>query len=221
MLRHLNDEIAAMDDRNEALYEEADPKGIVVSAPGIGVTLAAGIMGRLGDPDRFINLAGVRSFTGIVPKIDQSGLEDRHKGLTKAGDPGLREALFLAANLARTVDPTLAARYHRLVVDEGRHHISAVCSVAAVMVTRIAACWRRGGALRLRDVDGREISEAEGRKICAARYKVSAEVRSARRHVGKAKQQNRRVGRGSKESTEAAPASNPPITDAIPVAGAA
>jgi len=27
--------IAAMEDRIEALYEEADPKGIVVSAPGI------------------------------------------------------------------------------------------------------------------------------------------------------------------------------------------
>ena len=75
----------------EALYEEADPKGIVVSTPGIGITLSAGILGRLGDhPNRFANLAGVRSFTGIVPKIDQSGLANKHKGLTKAGDPGLR-----------------------------------------------------------------------------------------------------------------------------------
>lgn len=214
LIRHLNDEIAAMDDRIEALYEEADPKGIVMSAPGIGVTLAAGILGRLGDPDRFVNLAGVRSFTGIVPKVDQSGLADRHKGLTKAGDPGLREALFLAANLARSVDPTLAARYHRLVVNEGRHHISAVCSLASVMVTRIAACWRRGEHYVLRDIDGREITEAEGRKICAGQYKVSAEVRAARRNAGKAQHLKRRAGRGSKESTEAAPASDPPGVEA-------
>jgi len=72
----------------EALYEEADPKGIVVSTPGVGVTLSAGILGRLGDPNRFANLAGVRSFTGIVPKIDQSGPANRHKGLTKAEIPG-------------------------------------------------------------------------------------------------------------------------------------
>jgi len=45
------------------------------------------------------NLAGVRSFTGIVPKIDQSGLADHHGGLTKAGDPGLRQALYLAADV--------------------------------------------------------------------------------------------------------------------------
>lgn len=217
LLRHLNAEIAAMDDRNEALYEEADPKGIVASCPGIGVTLASGILGRLGDPDRFANLAGVRSFTGIVPKIDQSGLKNSHKGLTKAGDPGLREALFLAADLARRADPTLAQRYHRLVVDEGRHHISAVCSIASVLVTRIAACWRRGERYVLRDVDGTEITEAEGRKICSERYKVSAEVRAARKRAGRA-QQMKRAGRGRKESTKAAPASDPPTANAIPEA---
>ncbi len=157
----------------------------MVSTPGIGVTLSAGILGRLGDPSRFANLAGVRSFTGIVPRIDQSGLANRHKGLTKAGDPGLREALFLAADLARKADPTLAARYHRLVANEGRHHTSAVCTLAAVMATRIAACWRRGDHYILRDVDGSEITEAEGRKICAERYKVSAEVRAARREIVK------------------------------------
>ena len=215
LLRHLDAEIAAMDDRIEALYDEADPKSIVVSTPGIGVTLSAGILGRLGDPDRFANLAGVRSFTGLVPKVDQSGLEDRHKGVTKAGDPGLREALFLAADLARKVDPTLAARYHRLVVHEGRHHTSAVCTLAAVVATRIAACWRRGETYVLRDVDGREITEAEGRAICAERYRVTADQRAARRHMGKARQLKQRAGRGSKESTKAAPASDPPAADAI------
>ncbi|MGH9276929.1 MAG: transposase [Acidimicrobiales bacterium] len=182
LVRLLNAEIAAMDDRIEALYDEADPKGIVVSTPGIGVTLSAGILGRLGGPDRFANLAGVRSFTGLVPKVDQSGLENRHKGVTKAGDPGLREALYLAADLARKVDPTLAARYHRLVVDEGRHHVSAVCTLAAVLATRIAACWRRGETYVLRDTEGNEITEADGRAICAERYKVSAAVRQARRN---------------------------------------
>ena len=221
LLRHLNGEITAAEDRIEALYDEADSKGIVVSTPGIGVTLAAGILGRLGDPDRFANLAGVRAFTGLVPKIDQSGLEDRHKGVTKAGDPGLREAVYLAADLARKVDPTLAERYHRLVVDGGRHHVSAVCTIGAVLVTRIAACWRRGERYVLRDVDGSEITEAEGRKICAGRYKVSADVRAARRRAGTAQKLKRRAGRGSKESTKAAPASDPPSVEAIPVAGAA
>ncbi len=41
------------------------------------------------------------------------------------GRPGAAEAVYLAADLARKVDPTLAERYHRLVVDGGRHHVSA------------------------------------------------------------------------------------------------
>lgn len=68
LLRNLNAEIAAMDDRNEALYEEADPKGIVVSTPGIGVTLAAGILGRLGDPTASPTWPGCGPLLGWCPR---------------------------------------------------------------------------------------------------------------------------------------------------------
>ena len=43
LIKTLDAEMASLDDRIAALYEQADPAGIVVSAPGIGVTLAAGI----------------------------------------------------------------------------------------------------------------------------------------------------------------------------------
>ena len=84
----------------------------------------AAILANAGDFNRFANLAGVRSFTGFVPKIDQSGLVAAHKGITKAGDAGLRQALYLAADHARHIDPTLAQRYYRLVMVEGKHHNS-------------------------------------------------------------------------------------------------
>ena len=86
--------------------------------------------------------------------------------------------------------------------------------MAAVLVTRIAACWRRGERYVLRDVDGTPITEAEGRRICAQHYKVPENVRTARRRAGTA-QKLKRAGRGSKESTKAAPASDPPDLDAI------
>jgi len=210
VINSLGAEIAAIDDRIAVLYQQADPDGIVRSAPGLGVTLAAGILGRTGDLNRFANLAGVRSFTGIVPKVDQSGLTDNHKGLTKAGDPGLRQTLFMAADQARKVDPTLAARYRRLVVDEGKHHVSAICSIAPVLLTRIAACWRTGQHYILRDVDGTEITQAEGRAICADRYKIDPAVRAARRRTNRAKQLKPRASRRRKESTTAAPATDSP-----------
>lgn len=196
-----------VDDDGEVL-DDGGPS-IVASFPGLGGVLGASVLGRFGDLDRFHNLAAARSFTGLVPKLDQSGTHDGHGGPTKAGDPGLREALYLAADYARKVDPQLAARYYRLVVNEGKHHDSAVCSLAAVFATRLAACWRRRERYTLRDTDGAPITEAEGRAIVADRFKITDEMRHARRRARRAQQLKQRTGRRSQESTKAAPATGP------------
>lgn len=214
LVRSLDFEVEELDDRIEALYEEVDPAGIIVSAPGIGITLAAGILGRTGNLNRFANLAGVRSFTGLVPKIDQSGLSERHGKLTKAGDPGLRQALFIAADQARRVDPTLAQRYYRLVAENGKHHNSAICSIAPVLISRIATCWRNGERYVLRDTTGNEITAQQGREICSSQFAIPAEVRRSRRQVNKAKIQKGRMGRHKEESTGAAPVLGPSIEKA-------
>ena len=216
VFRSLDDEITAADKRIAVLYDEADPKGIVASAPGIGPVLSAAILANAGDFNRFANLAGVRSFTGFVPKIDQSGLVAGQKGITKAGDAGLRQALYLAADHARRIDPTLAQRYYRLVMVEGKHHNSALCSVSAVLITRIAACWRKGELYQLRDEDGEVITEAEGKAACTDRFKIDPKVRAARRRITSAKTfKNRVAGRGRKESArKVAPATDPPRKEA-------
>src|SRR5680860_1370823 len=165
-----DEEIKSLDKRITALYEQVDPDGIVRSAAGVGRVGAPQIAGRLGDATRFANLAAVRSFAGLVPHQDSSGVAARAGGPTKAGDACLREALFIAADHARKIDPTLAARYHRLMTIEGKHHNSALCSVAAVLLTRIAACVRSDTAYQLRDLDGTMITEAQGRVIVADRY---------------------------------------------------
>jgi transposase len=216
IVRALDVELAVIDKRIAALYRDADPTGIVVSAPGLGTTLAAGILGRTGDLNRFANLAGVRSFTGLVPKVDQSGTDDNPKGPKKTGDPGLRQALFLAADQARKVDPTLAERYHRLVVRQGKHHNSALCSIAPVLMSRIAACWRNGTRYELRDTDGSVVTEGEGRAICAERYKVDPAERAKRRRANAAKAMKGRASRRRKKSADAAPASGPPASKASP-----
>ena len=107
-----------------------------------------------------------------MPKIDQSGLVAGHKGIAKAGDAGLRQALYMAADHARHIDPTLAQRYYRLVMVEGKHHNSALCSVSAVLITRIAACWRKGELDELRDEDCETITEAAGKAACIDRFKI-------------------------------------------------
>jgi hypothetical protein len=61
--------------------------------------------------------------------------------------------------------PSASERYQRLR-DRGKHHNSALCTTAAVLITRIAACWRAGQHDQLRHLDGRPITDAEGRKAC-------------------------------------------------------
>jgi hypothetical protein len=52
----------------------------------------------------------------------------------------LRQALFMAAGQARRLDPTLAAKYHRLMVTAGKHHNSALCHIATTLLNRSIAC---------------------------------------------------------------------------------
>ena len=222
--RSLNDEITLLEQRAAPLFaaadrrpalDDGDERGIIASVPGLGGVLGAGILARFGDLDRFANLAGVRSFTGLVPKIDQSGLSNGgHRGVTKAGDPGLRETLYLAADYLRRVDPQLAERYHRLIVESGKHHDSALCHLATTLATRLAACWRRRERYVLRDIDGTPITETHGRAIVAERYKIPDTVRRARRRASHAKHLKQRTTRREKESTKAAPAPGRTSTDA-------
>ncbi len=222
--RSLNDEIAVLEQRAAPLFAAADrepavndgdERGIIASVPGLSGVLGAGILARFGDLDRFANLAGVRSFTGLVPKVDQSGLSNGgHRGVTKAGDPGLRETLYLAADYLRRIDPQFAARYHRLIVDTGKHHDSALCHLATTLATRLAACWRRRERYVLRDINGTPITETQGRAIVAERYKIPETVRRARRRASHAKHLKQRTTRREKESTKAAPAPGRTSTDA-------
>ncbi|MEU4744379.1 IS110 family transposase [Actinosynnema sp. NPDC023658] len=195
----LTEEIKELEDRIAALLTKADPDAILRSVPGVGPVLAAQILGRLGDPHRFTSLAAIRSFSGLVPKLDSSGRSARHGGPTKSGDACLREALFMAADQARRSDPSLAAKYHRLMTEAGKHHNSALCHVATTLLTRIAACLRRGEHYHLTDTDGTPVTTQQARHIIAQRYTISAELRTARRTTHPAPG----TGRRNKESRRA------------------
>jgi transposase len=177
----LSTEIRDLDTKLASLLHDADPAAIMTSVPGVGLITGAQILARLGDPARFRSLAGARSFSGLVPSLTASGVNGRHGPPTKSGDAPLREALFIAADTARRTDPTLAARYYRLMVHQGKHHNSALCHISAALLTRIIACWRAGTPYQLRDTDGTPLTPARGRQIISERYRVSDELRALRR----------------------------------------
>jgi hypothetical protein len=118
--------IKDLDERAQLILEHTDPAGILTSAPGIGPVIAIAILGRLGDPNRFASLAGARAFTGLVPTLTHPASPAATTGRQNA-DAVLREALFQTADATREIDPTRAAKYHRLMVQTGKHRNSALC----------------------------------------------------------------------------------------------
>ena len=210
----LSDQIKEVDERLANFYAEADPEGIVASAPGVGPVISAVIAGRIGDPHRFASLAAIRAYSGLVPKVKQSGVGETRGGITKAGDPLLREMLFLAADKARQSDPQLAAKYVRLMAGD-RHRDSAICHLAADLLTRIAACMRSGHPYVIRDVDGREITEAEGKTIVKTNYKVDPKRRDSAAPRRLRERRKQATGRESQKS-QSAPTSRPVTTSINP-----
>jgi transposase len=205
----LTSQIKEIDERIANLYAEADPRGIVGSAPGIGPVTGAVIAGRIGDPHRFASLAAIRAYSGLVPKVSQSGLTKTESAITKAGDPLLREMLYTAADQARKVDPQIAAKYQRLMAGD-RHHDSAICHLATLLLTRIAACMRNGEHYVLKDVDGTPITVAEGRAIVKERYQIQPRHRDNLRHK-RMRERRKRTGQESQKSLRA-PTSQPATT---------
>jgi hypothetical protein len=78
---HLTEEIKELDERIGVLLVKLDPDGIITSAPGVAQITGAQILGRLGDPNRFDSLAGVRAFSGLVPSLTASGVTGKHDPL--------------------------------------------------------------------------------------------------------------------------------------------
>ena len=203
----LSEQVEELDERIANLYDEADRAGIIASAPGVGPVTSGIIAGRIGDPQRFHSLAAVRAYSGLVPKLHESGQTSHQHGLTKTGDALLREAVWAAADQARKTDPQLAAKYARLM-NTDRHHDSALCHIATVLLTRIAACWRNGEHYQLRDTDGQPITDTEGRQIVRRHHQIDRKLRNNAANRRRPQRQKGRTSRERKES-QGAPAARP------------
>ena len=70
-----------------------------MTMPGVGHVIALTFMSAIDDPERFRRSKDVGPWVGLTPGRDQSGERDIVGGITKAGDAGLRAALYQAATV--------------------------------------------------------------------------------------------------------------------------
>jgi len=126
----------------EATKERSREEELIDSIPGFAVKLAAIVHHELGDVSRFKNAKSLVAYAGLDPKIIQSGSSLNVKGrITKRGNPMLRYALFLAANVAKTHDKELREYYLKKRL-EGRKHTEVLCMISRKLLYRIWAVLR-------------------------------------------------------------------------------
>jgi transposase len=92
-LDHLQQQIALLDQKLDALGS-ADPRVIrLQSIPGVGPRLSELVVAVLDDPHRFANVRQVSAYAGLVPRRYQSGQMDRQGRISRAGCGKLRKLL--------------------------------------------------------------------------------------------------------------------------------
>jgi transposase len=84
----------------------------LLTVPGIGWVLAFTIAAEIGEITRFATATKLTGYTGLCPRVVQSGESDRRGPLTKQGPRYLRWAL-LEATMHALRHPAYAERYQR------------------------------------------------------------------------------------------------------------
>lgn len=71
----------------------------LMTMPGVGALVALTFKAAIDDPDRFSSFRGVGPWVGLTPRRLQSGERDISGEITRAGDVGLRTALYQTATV--------------------------------------------------------------------------------------------------------------------------
>ncbi len=101
---------------------------LLMTAPGIGWVLGYTIAAEIGDIGRFPTPKKLVGYTGLCPRVDQSGGHDWRGELAKNGPKYLRWALIEAATHAAR-HPVYAARYQRTKTRLGKQRGAKVARV--------------------------------------------------------------------------------------------
>src|SRR5438045_9773164 len=88
--------------------------------PGIRWVLAFTIAGEIGEIERFSSPERLAGYTGLCPRVNQSGDKDRRGPLTKHGPTYLRWAM-LEATMHALKHPAYSERYQRNKRRLGKH----------------------------------------------------------------------------------------------------
>ena len=140
MIDDLERQIAGIDVELRRLGADHRYVPLLMSAPGIAWVLGYTIAAEIGDIARFASPTKLAGYTGLCPRVYQSGDTDRRGPLTHAGPRYLRWALMEAATHACR-HPAYRARYLRTKRRLGRQRGPKVAQVDVARRLAEAIWW--------------------------------------------------------------------------------
>lgn len=98
----LREQLAVLDTRVREVARADFVCRRLMTAPGVGAVIALTFRATVDDPARFRSSKSIGPCFGLTPRKYQSGEMDRNGGISRAGDPTVRVALFEAAHVLMT-----------------------------------------------------------------------------------------------------------------------
>jgi transposase len=157
LIDDLEEQIAEIKTRLKGGHADHPYVPLLLTVPGVGRVLAFTIAAEIGEIERFSSPEKFVGYTGLCPRVNQSGDKDRRGPLTKHGPTYLRWAL-LEATMHALRHPAYRARYQRNKRRLGKQRGAKVAQVDVArrlahaiwhMLTRNQEFAPRGAAFRL------------------------------------------------------------------------
>ena len=157
LIDDLERQIAELNRRLKEGHAEHPYVPLLLSVPGSGWVLAFTIAAELGEIERFASPQKLTGYTGLCPRVNQSGDSDRRGPLSKHGPRYLRWAL-IEATMHALGHPAYAERYQQNKKRLGRQRGAKVAQIDIArrlahaiwhMFTRNQKFAPRGATLRL------------------------------------------------------------------------
>jgi len=157
LIDDLERQISEINARLRAAHADHPYIPLLMSVPGIRWVLAFTIAAEIGEIERFSSPEKLAGYTGLCPRVNQSGEKDRRGPLTKHGPTYLRWAL-LEATMHALRHPAYSERYQRTKRRLGKQRGAKVAQIDVArrlahaiwhMLSRNEKFAPRGAALRL------------------------------------------------------------------------
>jgi len=137
-LEHFNKQLAAMDARLAELRSEFPEVEALVELHGVGLYSALVVISEFGDVLRFRTAKQAGAYTGLTPRVDQSGSHCYMGHISRQGSPWMRHVLVEAAMKIVRQDVGLANFHQRI-----RKRSSAKIARVATARKLAEICWKR------------------------------------------------------------------------------